>query len=50
MEPLDPKIMKDWDKFLKFIREKHNLTDDWIPCYYSIRLYKEFETAKKKGV
>jgi len=50
MKPLNPDIMKDWTDFLKFIREKHNLTDDWIPDYYSIKLYLEYQTAKKKGV
>lgn len=48
MLPLDPKIMKDWKAFLKFIRETHNLTGDCTPDYHSIKLWQEFQDSKKR--
>lgn len=41
-------IKKEWGKFLKFIREKHNLTEDWIPDYYSIKIWEEYRCTPFK--
>ncbi len=45
---MNAKIKKEWQKFIAFVREKHQLTDDWIPYYYSIKLWEEYKDAKVK--
>ncbi len=46
---MNPEIKKEWDNFLKYINERHNLVYDWIPDYYSIRLWEEYKKEKKNG-
>ena len=47
MKPLEPKIMKEWDNFVKFVREKHHLTNGYTPDYQSIKLWIEYKRRKK---
>lgn len=49
MLEMNPEIKKEWDKFKKFVREKHHLTQDYTPDYYSIRLWCEYQQFKKEG-
>ena len=43
IRPLEPKIMKKWDKFLEWIhKEKHVSKGCWTPNYMSILLWEEF--------
>ena len=48
MLEMNPEIQKEWDKFREFIRKTHNLMDDWMPDYYSIKLWIEWQESKKK--
>ena len=45
---MNPEIKKEWGDFLKFIREKHNLTEDYVPDYYSIKLWLEYKEWREK--
>lgn len=41
-------IKKEWEKFVKFAREKHSLTDDWTPDFSSISIWCEYLESKKE--
>ena len=36
---------KNWNKFLKWLKEAHSLSKIYIPDKYSIKLWKEFESG-----
>jgi len=40
---------KEWDNFVKFIREKHHLTPDYTPDYQSVRLWIEYKRRKNNN-
>ena len=49
IKPLEPRIMKKWDKFLEWMYEKkHLMRKAWMPCYMSIELWEEFNGRLKK--
>ena len=44
MQPLDPEIMKQWDKFIEYV---NSLGIDFWPDYFSIYLWEEFKRNKR---